>query len=207
VENPASDLGRPLSREERRSLLGYTGATVWFTGLPGAGKTTLSAAVERALISEGCTAYRLDGDEVRRHLCSDLGFDHASRTENVRRVANVARVLSDAGVIVLVALISPYAADREQAHRLHDDIGVPFIEVFVDTPVEVCRSRDPKGLYAGARRGDVKRMTGVNDPYEAPEHPHLRIAPQLLADSVKDVLEALAQVGVRHRALGAGASA
>jgi bifunctional enzyme CysN/CysC len=139
-------------------------------------------------------AYRLDGDEVRRNLCRDLGFDRESRSENVRRVANVARVLADAGVVVLVALISPYAEDREQARESHDQIGVPFLEVFVDTPAEVCRERDPKGLYAGSDAGEVRRLTGVDDPYEPPRDPDLRVSPGPLEQSVAAVLAALKTV-------------
>ena len=169
---------------------------MWFTGLSGAGKTTLSAAVERALITEGHLAYRLDGDEVRRHLCRDLGFDRQARAENVRRVAEVARVLADAGVIVLVALISPYAVDREQARGLHTELGLPFLEVFLDTPVELCRERDPKGLYARAEGGELQQMTGVDDPYEPPEDPEVWVRPQPLKQSVHAVLDGLAQLGV-----------
>jgi adenylyl-sulfate kinase len=202
----------PLTRDERHALLGGTGATVWFTGLPGSGKTTLSAAVERSLLGDGYLAHRLDGDEVRRHLCRDLGFDREARAENVRRVANVARVLADAGVVVLVALISPYAADRRRARDEHTEIGLPFLEVFVDTPVAVCQERDPKGLYARAEAGDLHRLTGVDDPYESPRDPDLRVVPQPLHQSVKDVLDALSRAGAltpaaRRRALSAGASA
>jgi len=172
------------------------GATVWFTGLPGAGKTTLSCAVERALMDADHVAYRLDGDEVRRTLCADLGFDRAARAENVRRVACVARMLADAGVIALVALISPYESDRAAARELHEQADLRFIEVYVDTPVEVCRQRDPKGLYAGAVAGDVHLLTGVDDPYERPQRPDLRLGPQPLEQSVRAVLDVLARDGV-----------
>jgi len=180
-----------LSREQRRLALGRCGATVWLTGLPAAGKTTLSAALERALLSGGYPAYRLDGDEVRRHLCGDLGFDRISRAENVRRVAEVARLLADAGVVVLVALVSPYAADRELARRLHSELGLPFIEVFVDTPIELCQKRDPKGLYDRARRGELHGFTGVDDPYEPPEHPDVHLTPGPIERSLQAVIEAL----------------
>jgi adenylyl-sulfate kinase len=172
------------------------GATVWFTGLPGAGKTTLASAVERALLSSDHAVYRLDGDELRRTICADLGFDRAARGENVRRVAHIARMLADAGVIALVALISPYESDRAAARQLHQQADLRFIEVHVDTPVEVCRQRDPKGLYAGAMAGDVHLLTGVDDPYEPPEHPELRLGPQPLEDSVRAVLDVLARDGV-----------
>jgi bifunctional enzyme CysN/CysC len=185
-----------ISRDERLALLGRQGATVWLTGLPGAGKTTLSLALERELLRTGHPAYRLDGDEVRRNLCQDLGFDRAARAENVRRVAHVARLLADAGVLTLVALISPYARDREGARELHSEIGLPFVEVFVDTPLEVCQMRDPKGLYARAGKGKLHGLTGVDDPYEPPGHPELRITPQPLGQSVTAVLGTLSDVGV-----------
>ncbi len=167
------------------------GATVWFTGLPAAGKTTLSVALERALTSGGHQAYRLDGDEVRRNLCADLGFDRAARAENVRRVAHVARLLADAGSLVLVALVSPYATDRRRARELHAEIGLPFVEIFLDTPIGVCRERDPKGLYERARRGELTGLTGFDDPYEPPASPDLRLAPEPLEQSVHRVLDAL----------------
>jgi bifunctional enzyme CysN/CysC len=186
----------PLSRAERRAALQRNGATIWFTGLPAAGKTTLSAAVERALVDAGHPAYRLDGDEVRRELCGDLGFDRASRAENVRRVAHVARLLADAGVLVLVALVSPYAVDRAGARELHAAVELPFVEVFLDTPVSVCEERDPKGMYARARRGELAHFTGVDDPYEAPEAPDLRLPPRPLERSVADVLATLQRLSV-----------
>ncbi len=171
------------------------GATVWFTGLPGSGKTTLSSAVERALLDDGHSAYRLDGDEVRMTLCADLGFDRVARGENVRRVAHMARILADAGVIALVALISPYESDRADARRVHEDVGLPFIEVFLDTPVEVCRERDPKGLYGRAQTGQLHGLTGVDDPYEPPPHPDIDLIPGPLEQSVESVLGALERVG------------
>src|SRR5215472_10732089 len=171
---------RAISRAERRAAVGRRGATVWFTGLPGAGKTTLSTAVERSLISGGHLAYRLDGDDVRRALCGDLGFGREDRAENVRRVAHVARLLADAGVLVLVALVSPYAVDRARARELHAAVELPFVEVFLDTPVSVCEQRDPKGMYARARRGEIASFTGVDDPYEPPQSPELRLPPSPL---------------------------
>lgn len=198
-ESNRAKSSRPVSREERRVQLGRRGATVWFTGLPGAGKTTLSTAVERVLLNHGHPAYRLDGDEIRRHLCRDLGFDREARAENVRRVAEVARLLADAGVVVLVALISPYAADRKHARELHGELGLPFLEVFVDTPVEVCQERDPKGLYARAGSGELRQLTGVDDPYEAPEQPEVRLEPQPLQQSVRAVIDALLSAGALER--------
>jgi bifunctional enzyme CysN/CysC len=186
----------PLSRAERRVALGRRGATIWFTGLPAAGKTTLSAATERTLIAAGHLAYRLDGDEVRKELCRDLGFDRAGRAENVRRVAHVARVLADAGVLVLVALVSPYAADRALARELHGAIDLPFVEVFLDTPISICEQRDPKGMYARARRGELASFTGVDDPYEPPQSPELTVPAWPLERATQAVLSALEELAI-----------
>jgi bifunctional enzyme CysN/CysC len=186
----------PLSRAERRDAPGRRGATVWFTGTPAAGKTTLAAAVERALVETSHSAYRLDGDEVRRDLCSDLGFDRRGRAENVRRIAHAARLLADAGVLVLVALVSPYAADREDARQLHEVLDIPFVEVFLDTPITICERRDPKGMYSRARRGEIANFTGVNDPYERPENPDVRISPASIEHSARLVLDTLSRFDI-----------
>jgi bifunctional enzyme CysN/CysC len=153
------------------------GATVWFTGLSGSGKSTVAVEVERALVAAGRAAYLLDGDNVRHGLNADLGFSAADRTENIRRIGEVARLFADAGVVALVPVISPYRADRDRARAIHAAVGLPFVEVFVDTPLEVCEARDPKGLYARARAGEIRGFTGIDDPYEAPEHPDLRLTP------------------------------
>jgi bifunctional enzyme CysN/CysC len=162
-----------VARPDRPSA----GATVWFTGLSGSGKSTVAVEVERALVGAGRPAYLLDGDNLRHGLNADLGFSAADRAENIRRVGQVARLFADAGVVALVPVISPYRADRELAREIHADVGLPFIEVFVDTPLEVCESRDPKGLYAKARAGEITGFTGIDDPYEAPERPELRLTP------------------------------
>jgi adenylyl-sulfate kinase len=162
-----------VSREGRP----FTGATVWLTGLSGSGKSTVAVEVERLLVAEGRPAYILDGDNLRHGLNSDLGFSPADRTENIRRVGEVARLMADAGVVALVPVISPYRADRDRARAIHDDAEVPFLEVFVDTPLDVCESRDPKGLYAKARAGEITGFTGVDAPYEAPAAPDLRLTP------------------------------
>jgi bifunctional enzyme CysN/CysC len=192
---PAAD--RASAAALRRSLLGQDGATVWFTGLPAAGKTTLSIAVEEALLRSGRLCYRLDGDELRKHVSNDLGFDRASRAENVRRVANVARLMADAGLIALVALVSPYAEDRQHARELHAQDCIPFIEVFLDTPIELCRERDPKHHYTRATQGELPRFTGVDDPYERPQHPELRLDPGPLDRAVDEVLAALSNARER----------
>jgi len=166
-----------LDRDERAGALGHRGATIWFTGLSGSGKSTVAAACERLLVAEGRPAYLLDGDNLRHGLNGDLGFSAGDRDENVRRVAEVARLFADAGVVALVPLISPYREARRRARALHEAAGVSFLEVFVDTPLEVCEERDPKGLYAKARAGGLTGMTGIDDPYEAPESPDLVLIP------------------------------
>ena len=165
-----------LRREERWRSLGQSGATLWLTGLPAAGKSTLAAEVERVLVDAGRAAYRLDGDNLRHGLNGDLGFDAATRDENVRRTAHVAALLADAGTVAIVSLISPYVAHRGLARAIHDELGLPFIEIFVDTPLEECERRDPKGHYARARRGEIPGFTGVSDRYEAPPAPDARVA-------------------------------
>jgi bifunctional enzyme CysN/CysC len=155
----------------------WTGATVWFTGLSGSGKSTVAVEVERALVTSGRAAYLLDGDNLRHGLNGDLGFTAEDRTENIRRVGEVARLFADAGVVALVPVISPYRADRERARSVHEAAGLRFLEVFVDTPLELCEQRDPKGLYAKARAGEITGFTGIDDPYEAPASPDLRLTP------------------------------
>jgi bifunctional enzyme CysN/CysC len=155
----------------------FRGATVWLTGLSGSGKSTVGVALERLLIDSGRPAYRLDGDNLRLGLNADLGFSAADRDENVRRAGEVAKLLADAGVVAIVPLISPYRAGRERARSVHEAAGVPFFEVFVDTPIELCEARDPKGLYAQARAGEITGFTGIDDPYEAPASPELRLTP------------------------------
>jgi bifunctional enzyme CysN/CysC len=150
---------------------------VWFTGLSGSGKSTVAAEVERSLVTAGRPAYLLDGDNLRHGLNADLGFSAADRTENIRRVGEVARLFADAGVVALVPVISPYRADRDRVRAIHEAVGLQFVEVFVDTPLELCESRDPKGLYAKARAGEIVGFTGIDDPYEAPERPDLRLTP------------------------------
>jgi adenylyl-sulfate kinase len=158
---------------QRKTLFGQTGCTVLLTGLSGSGKSTLAFAVERALIEKGRAAFVLDGDNLRLGLNSDLGFSPDDRAENVRRVTEVACLMAEAGMIVLAPLIAPYVADRDIARSRHQDRGVPFYEVFVDTPLEICEERDPKGLYARARAGEISDMTGIDAPYERPENPDL----------------------------------
>ena len=165
----------PTSRERRWAALGLRGATVWFTGLPSSGKSTIAAALEERLLAEGRAAYLLDGDNLRHGLNGDLGFSAEDRAENVRRAAHVAHLFADAGVVALVAFISPYLAGRRQARELHERDGLPFLEVYLNTPVEECARRDPKGLWQKARAGELHEFTGVDDPYEPPPAAELEL--------------------------------
>jgi len=171
-----------------RQQRGSHGTTVWFTGLSGSGKSTIAVEVERRLIASGRPAYILDGDNLRHGLNSNLGFSPEDRKENVRRVAEVARLMADAGIVVLVSLVSPYRADRDAAREVHTAAGLPFLEVFVDTPLELAEARDPKGLYAKARAGLIQDFTGVSAPYEAP------FSPELLLRTADADVETLAAV-------------
>jgi bifunctional enzyme CysN/CysC len=190
--------GTRMTRPRRWQTLGHAGATVWFTGLPGAGKSTVAAAVEERLIDAGQPAFLLDGDNLRHGLNGDLGFDEVARRENVRRTAHVARLLAESGTIALVSLVSPYAADRESAAALHAADELAFLEVFVDAPLEVCERRDPKGLYARARAGELANLTGVDAPYEAPASPDLVL--DAYAASVEEEVERVLEL-LRARGL------
>jgi bifunctional enzyme CysN/CysC len=164
-----------VTREQRIASLGAPGATLWFTGLPASGKSTVAVALEAALVADGRPAYLLDGDNLRHGLNGNLGFGPEDRVENMRRTAEVARLFADAGVVALVALVSPYAQDRALARARHDEGELAFREVWVSTPLEECERRDPKGLYARARRGELPELTGVGAPYEPPERPDLEL--------------------------------
>jgi adenylyl-sulfate kinase len=181
-----------LTREKRWRALGGSGATAWFTGLPSSGKSTIAGAVEARLVSEGRSAYLLDGDNLRHGINGDLGFSPPDRSENVRRTAEVAALMADAGVVALVSLVSPARADRAAARAVHDRGGLAFVEVWVSTPLDVCERRDPKGLYARARAGEIPDFTGIGQPYEEPESPELEIGPdEPLESAVERVLAAL----------------
>ncbi len=182
-----------LDRDKRFDALEQQGATVWLTGLPSSGKSTIAVALEQALVDSGQAAYLIDGDNVRHGLSEDLGFEPGDRTEHLRRVGHVARLFADAGVVAVASLVSPEAADRRTARELHDAAGLRFVEVYVDTPVEVCEQRDPKGLYAKAREGRITGFTGVDAPYEEPEDPDVRIAgaDTEVGDAVDAILLAL----------------
>ena len=157
-----------ISREHRSRLLGQKGATLWFTGLSGSGKSTVAVALEGALYEAGRLSYRLDGDNVRLGINKNLGFSAEDRTENIRRIGEIAKLFVDTGVIALSSFVSPYREDRDTVRQLHEEAGMDFIEVFVDVPLDVAESRDPKGLYKKARAGEIKNFTGIDDPYEAP---------------------------------------
>jgi bifunctional enzyme CysN/CysC len=179
-----------VAREQR----GSRGLTVWLTGLSGSGKSTVAVEVEHRLVSSGRPAYLLDGDNLRHGLNAGLGFSAADRAENVRRVGEVARLFADAGLVAVVSLVSPYRADRDRVRELHGSAGLRFVEVFVDTPLEVCEARDPKGMYARARAGLIRGFTGVDDPYEAPLEPELVLrpghgSPSAMADWVISLLD------------------
>jgi len=164
-----------ITRAKREGLSGHRGFTIWFTGLSASGKSTLAVAMEEALFQHGCHACVLDGDNVRHGLNSNLGFSPEDRTENIRRIAEVAKLFRDAGVINLTAFISPYRSDRDSARKLAEDEHDAFIEVFVDCPVNVCEQRDPKGMYKKARAGVIREFTGISAPYEPPENPEIHL--------------------------------
>jgi bifunctional enzyme CysN/CysC len=185
-----------VDKAARSDLKGQKPCVVWLTGLSGAGKSTIANVVEARLHAMGRHTYLLDGDNVRHGLNKDLGFTDADRVENIRRVAEVARLMVDAGLIVLVSFISPFRAERRMARELleHDE----FFEVFIDTPLEIAESRDPKGLYRKARRGELTNFTGVDSPYEAPEHAEVRLDTTRLApeDAAEIIIEQLRRTGI-----------
>jgi bifunctional enzyme CysN/CysC len=185
-----------LTREDRWNALGQRGATVWFTGLPASGKSSIAVALEQHLVNSGRVAYRLDGDNLRHGLNGNLGFSAEDRTENVRRTAHVARLFADAGAISIASLVSPYLADRATARQAHEELELDFIEVFVDTPLEECERRDPKGLYAKARRGEITGLTGIDDPYEAPEAAEIVVRGGSVEEAVGAIVAKLERLGV-----------
>src|SRR5271167_2478149 len=198
-----------LSRAGRWQAVEGCGATVWFTGLPSSGKSTFAAEIERTLIEIGVNAYRLDGDNLRHGLCGDLGFDRADRQENVRRVGELARLFADAGVVAVASLVSPYAVGRAEVREAHERDGLPFVEVFVNTPLPVCQARDPKGLYARALAGELPNFTGIDDPYEPPRCPDVEIThdihPEVASEAVLRALSARTP-GISRRLERAAAS-
>lgn len=162
-----------VDRTQRFALLRQKGATIWFTGLSGSGKSTVAYTVEHALVERGHLAYVLDGDNIRHGLNKNLGFSPEDRAENIRRIGEVAKLFADAGVLTFTSFISPYRADRDLVRQIHTDSGLTFIEVFVKASIATCESRDPKGLYKRARAGEIREFTGISAPYEEPLSPEL----------------------------------
>ncbi len=186
-----------ISTEDRGALLGQRGATLWFTGLSGSGKSTVAVALEQALFNRGKLSYRLDGDNVRLGINKNLGFSAEDRTENIRRIGEIAKLFVDSGVMALSSFISPYRDDRDQVRALHDDSGFAFIEVFIDCSLAAAEERDPKGLYKKARAGEIKNFTGIDDPYEEPLKPeiHLHTDKMTLEEEVEIILSYLEENG------------
>ncbi|MCG3128474.1 MAG: putative adenylyl-sulfate kinase [Phycisphaerae bacterium] len=182
-----------VDREQRYGMLKQRGTTIWFTGLSGSGKSTIAYTVEHALVERGHLSYVLDGDNIRHGLNKNLGFSPEDRTENIRRIGEVAKLFADTGVITLTSFISPYRADRDLVRKIHEEGKLPFVEVHVDVPVEICETRDPKGLYKKARAGEIKEFTGISAPYEAPLKPELTIVNTTMsvADAATQVIEYL----------------
>ncbi|KAI9637499.1 putative adenylyl-sulfate kinase [Dioszegia hungarica] len=190
-----------VTQDERAKLLKQQGATIWLTGLSASGKSTIATALEQHLLHKGLHAYRLDGDNIRFGLNKDLGFDPASRVENIRRIGEVSLLFSESCALTVTAFISPYVSDRQLARELHEKHKpgpIPFIEVFVDAPLSVVESRDPKGLYKKARAGEIKEFTGISAPYEAPPNPeiHIRTDEVDVAGAVAQIVEYLEKKGL-----------
>jgi adenylylsulfate kinase len=184
-----------VEREHRSKLLKQRGTTIWFTGLSASGKSTIAFTIEHALVERGHLAYVLDGDNIRHGLNKNLGFSPEDREENIRRIGEVSKLFADAGLLTLTSFISPYRADRDRARQIHEEAGLTFIEVFVQASVELCEQRDPRGLYAKARAGEIPEFTGVSAPYEEPLRPELvldtgQLSPQQAAAVVLEYLEA-----------------
>jgi adenylylsulfate kinase len=182
-----------VNREVRQALLKQRGCTLWFTGLSGSGKSTVAYTLEHALVQAGQLAYVLDGDNIRHGLNKNLGFSAEDRAENIRRIGEVAKLFADGGIITMTSFISPYRKDRDLVRAMHMEGKLPFIEVHVNTPIEICEQRDPKGLYKKARAGQLKNFTGIDDPYEAPEKPELtldmgKVTPQEATQTLWDYL-------------------
>ena len=187
-----------INRPQREELLGQKGATLWFTGLSGSGKSTVAVALESVLHEMGRLSYRLDGDNVRLGINKNLGFSAEDRTENIRRIGEIAKLFVDSGVIALSSFVSPYRADRDQVRALHEASDMPFVEIYVECPLEVAEERDPKGLYKKARAGEIKNFTGIDDPYQAPTQPELVLntAEMTLEEEVQAILNYLRERGI-----------
>ena len=190
-----------ITREHRGKLVGHKGATLWFTGLSGSGKSTVAVELEGTLHDMGVLSYRLDGDNVRMGINRNLGFSAEDRTENIRRIGEVSKLFVDSGVIALSSFISPYRADRDQVRVLHEEAGMDFIEIYVDCSLATAEERDPKGLYKQARAGEIKNFTGIDDPYEEPNSPeiHLHSDQQSLTEEIEIILNVLRERDIINR--------
>jgi len=182
-----------ISPPDKKKLLNQAGVTIWLTGLSGAGKSTTAYALDTQLSNHQLISHVLDGDDLRHGLNSDLGFSLHDRSENIRRTGEVAKLFSSACVITIVSFISPYHADRRKVRSSHEDSGIPFLEIFIDTPIDVCEQRDPKGLYKLARKGKIEHFTGIDDPYEKPDSPELIINTEQMTteDCVNSIINEL----------------
>jgi len=187
-----------LTRDERWKALGSKGCTLWFTGLSASGKSTVASALEQVLVQQGINAYRMDGDNIRMGLNKNLGFSAEDRAENIRRIGEVAKLFADNGSVAITSFISPYAADRDAVRELHKAEGIPFFEVFTDSPLEACEDRDPKGLYKKARAGEIKGFTGIDDPYDEPKNAELvlKCAEKTVDECVTECVEMLKAKGI-----------
>lgn len=187
-----------VTREDRNKLLDQKGATLWFTGLSGSGKSTVAVALESELSKRGKLCYRLDGDNVRLGINKNLGFSAEDRTENIRRIGEISKLFVDAGVLTLNSFISPYRADRDLAREVHEKDGMAFLEIYVECALDEAEKRDPKGLYKKARAGEIKNFTGIDDPYEEPLKPeiHLRSDTMSLEQEVDTIIQELEQRGL-----------
>ncbi|KXS10806.1 adenylylsulfate kinase [Gonapodya prolifera JEL478] len=187
-----------LSRDERESAAGQKGVTIWLTGLSASGKSTIACALEQHLLHQGIIAYRLDGDNIRFGLNKNLGFSPEDRTENIRRIGEVSKLFADAAIVAITSFISPYREDRDSARKVHDAANLPFVEVYVDAPLEVAEQRDPKGLYKKARAGQIKDFTGISAPYEAPANPeiHIRTDQSSVEEAAQQIFDYLSEKGL-----------
>jgi adenylylsulfate kinase len=192
-----------ISLTDRNNLLGQKGATLWFTGLSGSGKSTVAVALEQELFKRGKLSYRLDGDNIRLGINKNLGFSAEDRTENIRRIGEIAKLFVDCGILSLSSFISPYRVDRDTVRALHNSSDMTFIEVFVDCSLDVAESRDPKGLYKKARAGEIKNFTGIDDPYEEPLNPeiHLKTDQMTLEEEVLAIMDYLEANGIIQKQL------
>lgn len=193
MENNLTWHDTKITKEQRSKLKNQKPCVLWLTGLSGSGKSTLANALEQRLFTMGYHTYLLDGDNVRHGLNKDLGFDENSRIENIRRIGEVCKLFVDSGLIVLCAFISPFYKERQIIRELLDK--GEYIEIFVDTPIEICEKRDPKGLYKKARNGEIKNFTGIDSPYEAPKNPEIHIKSENLDENIETILKYLSQKG------------